>query len=345
MNKLSAATFALILIGLGNAALTADQQNSFIALHNRLRSAIQPTAANMMALSWDNGLAQSAQASANRCPSSHGPPTSSYGENIAWGWPAMTVDAAFQKWSAEKNNYNPSSSQCSGGQQCQHYTQLIHGNTTSFGCGMNTCALFGQSSVQTYVCHYYTPGNVVGQAPYTPGPSCSMCPNATTCVSNLCASNPNANLFPDPQSPVTTAPSTAPSPAAGPTAAAPGQPAPAVGQPASAVGQPASPGQPAAPGQPAVPGQPAAAGHPTPGTTGQAMPASGQPGQPGAPTTAGQPMGGSPGVVAAPTDPSEPVREWQRGMHPQRNGGGRPGMPGVGAPYAVNTNNTDNKDC
>ncbi|VDO62405.1 unnamed protein product [Haemonchus placei] len=55
------------------------------------------------------------------------------------------------------------------------FTQMAWGNTTEVGCGAARC-----SSNTTVICRYNPRGNTVGQKIYTPGKTCSKCPNGCT---------------------------------------------------------------------------------------------------------------------------------------------------------------------
>jgi hypothetical protein len=54
-----------------HAALTADEQQEMLDLHNTARASVIPAASNMLKLVWDESMAADAQAFAATCPTGH----------------------------------------------------------------------------------------------------------------------------------------------------------------------------------------------------------------------------------------------------------------------------------
>lgn len=132
----------------------------FVQAHNAVRRQL-----NLPLLTWDRDLARYARRWATRrlfdCQMIHsyGP----YGENIFWGghdhW---TAAQAVESWINEAQFYNPNTNECTPGEQCGHYTQVVWRDTLRVGCARMRC-LGGDIFV---VCEYDPPGNVDHQNPF-----------------------------------------------------------------------------------------------------------------------------------------------------------------------------------
>eukprot|EP00953_Heterococcus_sp_UTEX-ZZ885_P018598 10385-Heterococcus_DN1.PRE.2 len=171
--------------------VSAEDQKTILDLHTKARADVQPPASNMAAMTWSAEVAAAAQTYADTCPEDHDP-TRTYGENLSWGSPSQTAEAAIQGWLDEKADFTyPSST-------LNHYTQVIWATTTAVGCGTAQCpslsigagqlfhAMAGASrtllsavlchvmsynaasacSSTVWVCKYSPPGNMSGEPPY-----------------------------------------------------------------------------------------------------------------------------------------------------------------------------------
>ncbi|XP_073176211.1 peptidase inhibitor 16 isoform X2 [Lepidochelys kempii] len=101
----------------------------------------------------------------------------------------MDVEMALEQWYNEHEHYNLTTSKCTVGQMCGHYTQVVWANSERVGCGMQFCkTLHGVEDPDLYllVCNYDPPGNVRGRKPYKEGPPCSKCPEGYTCRNSIC---------------------------------------------------------------------------------------------------------------------------------------------------------------
>ncbi|XP_026863253.2 cysteine-rich secretory protein LCCL domain-containing 2 isoform X1 [Electrophorus electricus] len=181
----------------------ADREE-ILALHNKLRGDVYPTASNMEYMVWDDELERSATHWAEECQWEHGPKDllMSIGQNLAVHWgryrsPAYHVQA----WYDEVKDYTyPYPYECipwcperCSGPMCTHYTQLVWATTSRVGCAVHICprmSVWGEiweNSVYL-VCNYSPKGNWIGEAPYQPGRPCSQCPPSYGggCRDNLC---------------------------------------------------------------------------------------------------------------------------------------------------------------
>lgn len=150
-------------------AITPNWQANLNA-HNSVRANVSPAASPALpAMQWDESVAATAQAHADRCLFSHsGNP--GLGENIYGyaAWADAEEDAALL-WAQEVTHYNYSSNSCAAGQQCGHYTQMVWRSSTNLGCGIRQCntgSPWGSGEWTVVVCNYSPPGNYIGERPY-----------------------------------------------------------------------------------------------------------------------------------------------------------------------------------
>ncbi|XP_052410422.1 GLIPR1-like protein 1 isoform X1 [Carassius gibelio] len=169
--------------------------------HNKHRSNVKPTAANMRYMTWDEGLAVTARAWARFCVFKHNiylrevkkvhPTFTSVGENIWVGTPysSFKPESAVKSWKDEDKDYNYDTKQCTN--VCGHYTQIVWADSYKVGCAAQVCPNgVAETSFSTkpgiiFVCNYATAGNYRGASPYRRGEPCSGC-KQETCANNLC---------------------------------------------------------------------------------------------------------------------------------------------------------------
>ncbi|OBS81898.1 hypothetical protein A6R68_24111, partial [Neotoma lepida] len=98
-----------------------------VQIHNQFRSKVNPTARNMLYMSWDPGLARIAKAWAKSCHFGHNPRRlhpnfTVVGENIWTGSLSLfSAPSAIADWYNEINDYDFSTRRCT--KVCGHYTQ------------------------------------------------------------------------------------------------------------------------------------------------------------------------------------------------------------------------------
>ncbi|XP_007125871.1 GLIPR1-like protein 1 [Physeter macrocephalus] len=166
-----------------------------VKAHNEARGRVQPTAASMKHMSWDEGLAKTAKAWANKCKFGHNPclskshqchPTFQFvGENIWLGALIIfTPKSAVDFWYNETEFYDFNHLSCS--KTCGHYTQVVWANSYKVGCAITICPKLGRSDTAIFVCDYGPTGNYPNMPPYTNGTPCSMCEEGDTCIKKLC---------------------------------------------------------------------------------------------------------------------------------------------------------------
>jgi uncharacterized protein YkwD len=122
----------------------------WVAEHNRVRADVgQPP------VTWDDTIAASAQAYANKCVFQHDPNNHTYGENLAIIGPysSATDKQEFAGWEGEKAQYKypqtPSQNMNAG-----HWTQLTNKNVKKIGCACARCSgdLLGGGVPDTKFC-------------------------------------------------------------------------------------------------------------------------------------------------------------------------------------------------
>lgn len=141
------------------------------AAHNAVRARV---GVKMAPLSWNEGLAASAQAWANRCIDAtspiglidHNPKRSIgfpwyVGENIYASSATASAKGAVQSWTSEQHDYDYARNKCAG--SCGHYTQIVWAKSTFLGCAISFCPHLRFSS--SIVCDY-APGGNNGGRPY-----------------------------------------------------------------------------------------------------------------------------------------------------------------------------------
>ncbi|MEO6117735.1 MAG: CAP domain-containing protein [Methylotenera sp.] len=168
----------LFATALSTLSTYAGEINSvaIITTHNKWRAEVGVT----QKLSYSPALATAAQAwvdklaRTNNCQMRHSKPSGHYGENLYWASAVTWSDGRkeLQKvsskqvannWASEKAHYDYASNQCTQGEMCGHYTQMVWRTTTKVGCGMAICA---DSQEQIWACQYKPAGNWVGKRPY-----------------------------------------------------------------------------------------------------------------------------------------------------------------------------------
>ncbi len=166
-------TGGLLTTAHADTELTSAQQTEMLVAHNKWRGTV-----GSPALTWSNGLADTAQAWANSlkndqaCNMTHSR-TAGLGENLFWASALMYSDGTSQvqainaeqvvnDWANERLNYRYNSNSCAKGKACGHYTQVVWKNTSEVGCGKAVCA----DNSQVWVCNYSPAGNYIGEKPY-----------------------------------------------------------------------------------------------------------------------------------------------------------------------------------
>ncbi|KAJ8977691.1 hypothetical protein NQ317_005423 [Molorchus minor] len=187
--------------------LTAADKKYILDIHNDIRNHVasgleargaigsQPPAADMLALEWDNELAEIAQRWADQCIRSNDPKQNDackrterfdLGQNVIT---AITDEPAVPElsvlifnWYQQVVNVVPSDiaqflGVVKGKYMIGQYTQLVWSETRYVGCGF--ISFTENYDIGKYhhrlVCNYGPGGNIIGEAVYQRGVPCSRC--------------------------------------------------------------------------------------------------------------------------------------------------------------------------
>ncbi|XP_026855339.2 C-type lectin domain family 18 member A-like isoform X1 [Electrophorus electricus] len=153
-----------------------------VTQHNRLRSGVNPMAANMQKMEWSETLAVLAQQRAETCLKD-GVGSIERMEHAGWNIQqsphgATSYTDIINSWFQEGQDYNYQSGQCRNNRTCTHYTQLVWATSNHMGCALHVCGT-GAGLWDLFICAYSPGGNweVNGRrvAPYKAGAYCSLC--------------------------------------------------------------------------------------------------------------------------------------------------------------------------
>ncbi|KAK7132757.1 hypothetical protein R3I93_019102 [Phoxinus phoxinus] len=185
------------ILSLANGQLTEQEKATIVDMHNKLRSQVQPSAAFMQKVEWDETLRVVAEAYATKCIWEHNPDLEelTLGENLFASLGPFNATKAMVDWFGENVDYDYEKNVCPVDKMCGHYTQMVWADSNKIGCATHLCdTLEGLDFKATIlVCDYYPRGNFDGQNPYVSGEPCSKCPeNLPVCEDKICV---RENLF------------------------------------------------------------------------------------------------------------------------------------------------------
>uniref|UniRef100_S4RQX2 C-type lectin domain family 18 member A n=1 Tax=Petromyzon marinus TaxID=7757 RepID=S4RQX2_PETMA len=154
------------------------------SLHNKLRATVQPSAANMEKMEWDDSLAQvahewaavacenprAAEGTSAEIPEKPGIQGTGAGgrgggqrrlgvnlHRAPHG--ATSFASVLASWFSEGQNYDYARPGCAHNRTCRHYTQMVWASASRVGCAKRWCRDPG-SRVEAFAC-VYLPGNDV----------------------------------------------------------------------------------------------------------------------------------------------------------------------------------------
>ncbi|XP_075881869.1 C-type lectin domain family 18 member A-like [Nelusetta ayraudi] len=169
--------------GLQSNGLRIKERFQIVAQHNRMRSHVQPMAANMQKLEWNEKLALLAEERAASCQTDLPSSNSTSVRHVGWNTNISAFGVAsfsdiVDGWFAEGRDFVYLSGKCRELATCQHYTQLVWATSSHMGCANQLCPR-GGDLWEIFVCAYSPGGNweVKGQlvTPYKAGQYCSLC--------------------------------------------------------------------------------------------------------------------------------------------------------------------------
>ncbi|XP_043086246.1 peptidase inhibitor 16 [Puntigrus tetrazona] len=195
-----------VILSLAAGQMTEQEKSTIIDLHNELRSKVQPRAAFMQKVVWDETLRLVAEAYAAKCIWNHNPDLEELGlgENLFVSTGPFNATKATLDWFDEHVDYDFENNTCPDDKMCGHYTQVVWAGTNRVGCATHFCdTLEGLDfeKATLLVCDYFPPGNYEGQKPYESGEPCSKCPeNLPLCENSMCVAENLFNLSEKPES-------------------------------------------------------------------------------------------------------------------------------------------------
>ena len=127
----------------------ADIKEDTVNLHNEFRARHEAGP-----LKWSDKLAATAQAWANNCKLVHGG-SDGAGQNLGQGQPDVT--SLINRFYSEVDNYTDSNPEFA--EETGHFTQVVWKDTKEVACAVQMSCPGGP----LWVCHYFPPGNVIGQ--------------------------------------------------------------------------------------------------------------------------------------------------------------------------------------
>ncbi|XP_018589456.1 peptidase inhibitor 16 isoform X2 [Scleropages formosus] len=154
----------------GGHQLTAENKTTIVELHNRFRSLVVPSAANMRRMHWNESLAAIAVAYSTKCVWDHNPELVDIGENLFITNGRLNVSNAVTDWYEEHLDYTYKNNHCQEDKMCGHYTQVVWADSYAVGCASHLCAKMTGlqfENANLFICNYYPPGNFKGKLPYT----------------------------------------------------------------------------------------------------------------------------------------------------------------------------------
>ncbi|XP_048203599.1 cysteine-rich secretory protein 3-like [Perognathus longimembris pacificus] len=167
-------------------------QKEIVNKHNELRRDVEPSASNMLKMSWSAKAAANAQRWAEQCNYKHSDSkfratNLSCGENLFMSTHLTTWSHAIQSWYDEYLDLIFGQGPTNPGAVVGHYTQVVWYASYLVGCGVAYCP---QQYLKVYmVCHYCPAGNFRPRlySPYKAGEPCSLCPD--DCDNGLCTNS------------------------------------------------------------------------------------------------------------------------------------------------------------
>ncbi|XP_049866500.1 serotriflin-like [Pectinophora gossypiella] len=165
--------------------------------HNFFRTKVQPTAANMLLMSWHPAAAHQAQRYAEKCRflEHNNPqenqvyPLGTCGQNLFVAAQKTPWFFAVKSWFMEYQNFTYGVP-IHNFHEVGHYTQVVWATSHKVGCGIAHCLGGPWGQFYNYVCHYCPAGNVQPRMefPYKPGRPCADCPDH--CIGGALCTNP-----------------------------------------------------------------------------------------------------------------------------------------------------------
>ncbi|XP_053140140.1 cysteine-rich venom protein piscivorin-like [Hemicordylus capensis] len=170
--------------------LPKKDQEEILNLINDIRRKVEPTARNMLKMTWSDNAAESAKKWAGKCKEKASPVLERIVGATFCGEARLQANylapwsEVIETWHRKKSNFKYGVGAIDPKKDIYGYTQLIWYNSKEIGCSVAHCP--ESSFAFFYVCRYCPAGNILEiiEKPYKEGPPCGDCPN--DCEDKLC---------------------------------------------------------------------------------------------------------------------------------------------------------------
>nr|XP_020646265.1 cysteine-rich venom protein pseudechetoxin-like [Pogona vitticeps] len=174
----------------GFGKMNPEKQKEILDEHNTIRRGVQPTASNMLKMTWSEKAAESARRRATKCLPIVSPRKERTvdgvlcSENVLHTESATSWPNVIKVWQRKESNFQYGIGVLDPEKDVFSYTQLIWYSSHLVGCASAYCT--GTPYPFIHICQYCPAGNFVHQlqTPYAEGPPCGDCPH--NCEDKLC---------------------------------------------------------------------------------------------------------------------------------------------------------------
>lgn len=205
-----------VVLSLAAGHLTEQEKSTIVDMHNEFRSKVQPSAAFMHKVVWDETLSLVAENHSAKCIVDHNPLLKELrmGENIYSDHEPFDAAKTMMEWFGEHEDYNFETNNCDEDRICDNYIQMVWAKSSRIGCAAHFCdptENLGPEKFTLFVCNYYPSGDIKTQKPYESGAPCSKCTNTPACEDNMCVADDTKGPTVSPERPrMTTEPAEVP---------------------------------------------------------------------------------------------------------------------------------------
>nr|XP_056712796.1 serotriflin-like [Euleptes europaea] len=183
-------------LSLGKSGISLELQKEIVDKHNEMRRNVQPTASNMLKMTWNEKLSDGSKRWNDECQTKTIPPEERMLDGVMCGQNTFqaTLPASWPKildyWKSKSRLFKYGVGPLDPQKPIYRYTQAIWYRSHQIGCSVSQCPAYRQKYL--YSCLYCPAGNIFSRKtkPYKEGPPCGDCPDH--CENKLCT-NPCEN--------------------------------------------------------------------------------------------------------------------------------------------------------
>nr|XP_056712795.1 serotriflin-like [Euleptes europaea] len=165
-------------------------QKEIVDKHNEIRRNVQPTARNMLKMTWNETVGVNSRKWGDKCQMKSSPledrtldgvlcGQSMFQSNYPYSWTEV-----IDYWKNKAHYFKYGVGSIDPEQNIYGYTQVIWYRSYQIGCSVSVCP--NNKHTYVYICQYCPTGNIehLIKTPYKEGPSCGDCPKH--CEDKLC---------------------------------------------------------------------------------------------------------------------------------------------------------------